>query len=219
MPLTSSQVDCLRTAIGDNAFPSAYFDFTENRPVMDIKMDEVEARIRRGLLSESGVKDGLSNIIRWGFAQTMERAEYRVARFRSSVTTHQLEAAWRLFSSNSRPALLDIKRLMLPEFSGVSFVSKVRMFLDPERSATLDLQIMKIREYREATVLAAIRLYPTSIPVTVKNSAAYEAWCQRLASIRDTYLPGVRVVDIERGLFHLIQSGRTKAAADILADA
>ncbi|MFP3637577.1 hypothetical protein [Paraburkholderia sp. SIMBA_054] len=219
MPLTPPQIEIFRTAIDDYAFPPAYFDFKENKPVKDLTMVEVEAQIRRDLLSHGEVKDGLSNIVRWGFAQRMGRAEFRVARFRSSVTAHQLEAAWRLFSSNSRPALLDIKQLGLPEFSGVSFVSKVRMFLDPEKSATLDLQIMKTTEHRASSVLSTVKAYSNRIPVTKTNSDAYEAWCARLASIRDRYLNGLRVVDIERGLFHLIQTGRTKAAADILADA
>ncbi|MCS6515048.1 hypothetical protein NX875_28700, partial [Burkholderia thailandensis] len=68
-------------------------------------------------------------------------------------------------------------------------------------------------------VLAAVRQSPTTIPVTVVNSAAYEAWCTRLACIRDTYLPSRRVVDVERGFFQLIQSGRVQLAAHILADA
>lgn len=58
----------------------------------------------------------------------------------------------------------------------------------------------------------------TNIPVSAVNSAAYEAWCERLDYIRKTYLPDVRVVNIERGLFHLIQSGNPATSADLLAD-
>ncbi|MCS6500730.1 hypothetical protein NYD60_11960 [Burkholderia thailandensis] len=219
MPLTPSQVDCLRAAVSHYAFPPAHFDFASNAPVTGLTMDQVEARIRKDLLTEIGVKDGLSNILYWGFAQMRGLAEVRVSRFRLSVTEQQLVAASRLFSTTPRPALADIARLKLPQFSGVSFVSKVRMFLDPDMSATLDRQIMQIHGVRSTTVLAAVRQSPTTIPVTEGNSAAYEAWCTRLACIRDTYLPSRRVVDVERGFFQLIQSGRVQLAAHILADA
>jgi hypothetical protein len=146
-------------------------------------------------------------------------ADVRVGHFRTTVSPTQLRAASLLLSGSPRPTLLSIKKLGLPQFSGVSFVSKVRMFLDPVSSATLDQQIMKIRGVRPTTVLAAVRPGKTTIPVSAANSAAYEAWCERLDYIRKTYLPAVRVVDIERGLFHLIQSGNLATSADLLADA
>ncbi|EHK67685.1 hypothetical protein KYC_04072 [Achromobacter arsenitoxydans SY8] len=186
---------------------------------MGLTMAQVESRIRQNLLSEKGVKDGLSNVLYWGFAQMGGLAVIRADRFRSSVTQDQLASAAQLFAVSRCPSLVSIARLKLPQFSGVSFVSKVRMFLDPNGSATLDKQIMKIHRLRPTTVLAAVRALKTAIPVNTSNSAAYEAWCARLAQIRRLYLPSLRVVDIERGLFHLIQSGRVQCAADILADA
>ncbi|MEN4918461.1 hypothetical protein ABE485_07295 [Achromobacter spanius] len=190
-----------------------------NSPVMGLTMAQVESRIRQDLLSETGVKDGLSNVLYWGFAQMGGLAPIRADRFRSSVTQDQLASATQLFSVSPCPSLVSIARLKLPQFSGVSFVSKVRMFLDPNGSATLDKQIMKIHGLRQTTVLAAVRALRNTIPVNTRNSAAYEAWCARLAQIQGLYLPSLRVVDIERGLFHLIQSGRVQCAADILADA
>lgn len=56
----------------------------------------------------------------------------------------KLCAATELFHASVSPSLIKIKNFGLPEFSGMSFVSKIRMFLDPEKSATLDRQIMKI---------------------------------------------------------------------------
>ncbi len=219
MTSVRSHIDSLRAASGAYAFPPAHFDFSANVPVLGLTMAALETRVRHELLSEVGVKDGLSNVLYWGFAQMGGLAAVRVDRFRTSVTQNQLISASRLFASNPRPSLADIANLKLPQFSGVSFVSKVRMFLDPKTSATLDMQILKIQSVRPTTVLAAIRQSKTTIPVTVNNSAAYEAWCLRLAQIRDTYFPDLRVVDIERGLFHLIQLGQVHCAADIVADA
>lgn len=219
MPLTRSQAKCLSAAASRYAFPPAYFDYSSNVTITGLTMAEVEARIRHNLLSGTDVKDGLSNVLYWGFAQMGGLAAVRVDRFRSTVTQHQLMAASQLFATNPRPTLLDIAGIKLPQFSGVSFVSKVRMFLDPKASATLDKQIMKIHTHRPTTVLADVRQSPTSIPVNSQNSAAYEAWCLRLAHIQRTYVPSLRVVDVERGLFQLIQWGCAHCAADILADA
>jgi hypothetical protein len=184
-------------------------------------MAKVEARIRSDLTAgvPSQTKDGLSNVLYWGFAQMGGLADVRVGHFRTRVNQERLQAASLLLSGTPRPTLQAIKNLRLPQFSGVSFVSKVRMFLDPAGSATLDQQIMKIHGERPTTVLAAVRPSKTNIPVSATNSAAYEAWCERLDYIRKKYLPNVRVVDIERGLFHLIQSGNVATSAVLLDDA
>lgn len=190
MPLSTSQVHQLSTAIAGYAFPSAYFDYVANIPVVGLTMPQVESRIRSDLISgaPSLTKDGLSNVLYWGFAQMGGLASVRVDRFRTQISQPQLQAASQLLSGTPRPALHAIASLRLPQFSGVSFVSKVRMFLDPTRSATLDQQIMKIHGVRATTVLAAVRRSKTSIPVSAANSAAYEAWCDRLDYIRSTYL-------------------------------
>jgi hypothetical protein len=107
----------------------------------------------------------------------------------------------------------------MPQFSGMSFVSKIRMFLDPLGSATLDRQIMKIHDVQPNTVLALVKSGRTNIPITSSNSEAYEAWCDRLDYIRGTYLPTQRVVDVERGLFALVQAGCVAQAGRLLAEA
>ncbi|MVV49900.1 hypothetical protein EJA72_16890 [Pseudomonas sp. PB120] len=221
MPLDTLQVKALNDAVNGYAFPTAHFDFTTHTPVVGLSMTELETRIRQQLLSASvsDVKDGLSNVLYWGFAQMGGLALVRVERFRSAVTDAQLEQASALFTKHRRPALYDIARLKLPQFSKVSFVSKIRMYLDPAESATLDRQIMQMHQVHSDTVLAAIKEDATSIPTSVVNSHAYERWCERLADIARGYLPGARVVDIERGLFQMIQSGSAKEAAGILRSA
>lgn len=222
MPLNGTQIKQLQAAIADYAFPAAYFDFRANAPGVGLSMSQVEVGIRSDLLAglPSRTKDGLSNVLYWGFAQMGGLAHIRVARFRDQVSQSQLQAATDLFSRMSQPALTEIKKLDLPQFSGVSFVSKVRMFLDPTVSATLDQQIMKIDDVMPGTVLGAVRRYQTTIPVTQGNAVAYEAWCDRLSYIRTAYLSdSARVVDVERGLFCLIQQGHVAVAARLLADA
>lgn len=221
MPLDSTQIKLLTDAISGYSFPAAHYDFAAQAPIAGLSMTQLETRIQRQLLSQSpeGVKDGLSNVLYWGFAKTEGRALHRAEIFRSTVTPAQLEQASRLFSQHRRPALDDIARLGLPQFSGVSFVSKVRMYLDPVRSATLDLQIMKIHQVHGDTVLAGVNQYSTRIPVSAGNSLAYEHWCDRLNLMAHNYLPSARAVDIERGLFHLIQSGRVAEAAGVLKHA
>ncbi len=221
MPLDTLQVNKLTDAVKGYAFPTAHFDFSTQTPVVGLSMTELETRIQQQLLnsSVSQVKNGLSNVLYWGFAQMGGLASVRVERFRSTVTEAQLEQASELFAKHRRPALYDIARLKLPQFSKVSFVSKIRMYLDPVESATLDRQIMQMHQVHSDTVLAAFKEDATSIPTSIVNSNAYEAWCDRLSHIAQTYLPSARVVDIERGLFQMIQSGDVAGAAGILKGA
>ncbi|MCO8166168.1 hypothetical protein NJC40_00020 [Pseudomonas sp. 21LCFQ02] len=221
MPLSTEQVKKLRDAVNSYSFPTAHFDFIAKKPVIGLSMLQLETRIRQQLLSASPeqVKDGLSNVLYWGFAQMGGLGPVRVERFRSAVSIHQLQQASGLFTNRERPALYEIAELGLPQFSKVSFVSKIRMYLDPVKSATLDRQIMQMHQIHTDTVLAAFKQYSTSIPTTKGNSAAYESWCDHLGFIAQAYLPTARVVDIERGLFQIIQEGDVSSAADILKNA
>lgn len=221
MPLGTLQVKKLNDAINAYSFPTAHFDFSTQTPVVGLSMSQLETRIRQQLLSSSpgDIKDGLSNVLYWGFAQMGGLALVRVERFRSEVSGEQLKRASTLFTNHQRPTLYEIARLGLPQFSKVSFVSKIRMYLDPLKSATLDRQIMQMHQIYNDTILAAFKEDRTSIPTSMVNSNAYEAWCDHLAYIAQAYLPTARVVDIERGLFQLIQAGDVNEAASILKNA
>lgn len=221
MTLTSAQVIELDTAIAGYNFPRAYYNFATNTPFTLPSMPILEKRIRDGLVSSDPpqVKAALANIVHWGWAQTALR-DHRRTTFFNAVTPPQIQAATDLFS-NHRPTLIQIYGLRLPEFRMVSFASKIRMFLNPNVSATLDRQIMKMHACNPNTVLARVTQYKSSIPITVKNSASYEAWCDRLTDIRNSYpaFHGMRVADIERGFFNLVQAGQAHAASNILHDA
>jgi hypothetical protein len=220
--LSQQQKDCLRDAIERYDFPSDYFDFGRNSAEHLANTKDVEVRIGRHLTSgdPERVKNGLSNVLYWGYAQ-MGIRDTRVQHFRSKVNVYELKRACDLFRRSGLPSVLEIKDLGLPEFSGLSFVSKIRVFLDPDKSAALDRQIMKIHQHCATTLLANLRIgRSTQIPITEHHSEVYEAWCRRMVNISDMYFDArFRAVDIERGLFQLIQERSVEAAARILNDA
>lgn len=225
MALSRAQVTLLSQAMTAYAFPAEYFDFGRNTARRFATMSALEPLVRADLISgsPSRVKDGLSNVLYWGFAQ-MGIRDFRVNRFRTRVSRTHIDAFIDLLATSKqrRPFLADIAGLKLPEFSGVSFTSKIRMFLDPKISATLDWQILKINDHNRNTVLSGIRTshQGKQIPTTHHNSGIYEKWCERLAQISSRYFGGrKRVADLERGFFQLIQSGKARAAANILRDA
>jgi hypothetical protein len=219
VPLSQLQIDGLCKAIGDYRFPPDYFDFVGNVPEPLENTRAVEIRIERDLTSvdPERVKDGLSNVLYWGYAQ-MGIRDTRVRRFREKVVPSQLKQASDLFRRPHRSSVFEIKRLGLPEFSGLSFVSKIRMFLDPDESATLDWQILKIHKHCPTTLLAGLHLGgSTQIPITKNNSEVYEAWCHKMAEMSREYFGGrFRAVDVERGFFQLIQVGNIAGAAQTL---
>jgi hypothetical protein len=220
--LSQQQKDCLSGAIEAFGFPTDYFDFVNNAPEHFASTKDVEVRVRQALISgePACVKDGLSNVLYWGYAQMGIRGT-RIRRFREKVTLTQLNRASDLFRGLHVPSVVEIKNLGLPEFSGLSFVSKVRMFLDPGQSATLDWQILKIHQHCPTTLLAQLHIgKSTQIPITKRNSGVYEDWCRKMLDISLTYFNGrFRAVDIERGFFELIQRGRVSIAAHILNNA
>ena len=212
----------MRKAIEGYHFPSDYFDFVGNTPERLENARAVEVRILRGLTSAdpAELKNGLSNVLDWGYAQ-MGIRDTRVQRFRSNVTVYEIMRAYDLFQRSTHPSVLEIKKLGLPEFSGLSFVSKIRMFLDPDKSAVLDNQIMKIHRNCPTTLLANLQIgRSTQIPITKHNSEVYEAWCRTMVEISGGYFDArFRAVDVERGFFQLIQDGKVTAAAQIFNNA
>ena len=220
MSLSQMQASSLSQAIETYAFPSDYFNFSENVPEPQTNVSDVETKIQHDLCSGDWqkVRDGLSNILYWGYAQ-MGKRDWKVQNFRTKVERHELCDAANLFRGSRDPSVLEIKKLGLPEFSGLSFVSKVRMFLDPANSATLDFQILKIRQHCSGTVLAGLRVSEkeTQIRITVQNAQAYERWCEKMRAISNIYFCGrFHAADVERGFFRLVQCGLTKLAAEIL---
>jgi hypothetical protein len=224
MSLDNLQYKTLLQAIQDYDFPCVTFDFNGQREIIHPSMREVEIAIRDQLLSHhiAVIKNGLSNVLYWGYARTGYRPT-RVGNFRAKVTDQQLGKAQLLFQKISGSAVRRIADIDLPEFSGLSFLSKTRMFLDPINYVVLDIQLLKLRDQLQSNIFHEIHAdpKPTTIRATRHNERVYEKWaafCRRVAIeyFSDT---GYRAVDIERGIFYLVQSNRANDAAMILQNA
>ena len=222
MALDRERQETLLGAIRAYDFPSVTFDFTTGTEKPLASMLAVEQEIRECLLSEDTqtIKNGLSNVLYWGYARIGFR-DYRVERFRQTVTTNQLMAARALLPHLQDTGVIAIKKLGLPEFSGLSFVSKVRMFLDPARYVTLDKKLMRLRDEHRQTIFHKVPLSRglTSIRITETMEAFYEEWCSLCREIATSGLPeyDIRAVDVERGIFHLVDNEQAGLAAEILA--
>jgi hypothetical protein len=219
MSLDRQQVEDLGEAISAYRFPAVYFDFDAGREVVEPDMRAVESAIGGMLRSAATdrIRDGLANVIYWGYAQIGYRND-RVRRFRDQVTEDQLGTFANVVSSGT-PGLATVGAMRLPQFSGISFVSKVLMFLDPEQYCVLDKQLLKLGAGSGRRALHRVAA-GTRIRITIQDENAYNGWRTECAAISRRYFASRhRVVDIERGFFHLVQTNRVSAARDIYAAA
>jgi hypothetical protein len=220
MPLDRQQAVELEAAVARYGFPPVYFDFGAGVEVRAENMRTVEAEIREMLTSAEipHVRDGLSNVIYWGYAQ-MRYRDVRVKRFRDTCVDDQLRSFRALIGAGETVGLIALKQLNLPEFSGISFLSKILAFLDPVHHCVLDKQLLKLATVSGNRALHRVSAR-TQIPVTASNERAYRAWCEECANVSDHYYVGrYRVVDVERGFFQLLQEKKVGIAQDLYAAA
>jgi hypothetical protein len=206
--------DTLLQAISAYDYPPVTYDFTQEREVSFSTMRDLDAYLRSLLQSSDprSVKDGLCGILYWGHYRTGVR-DHRVERFRTMVSNDQLEKSIKTFNALDGTSLSRLKKLGLPEFRNMAFVSKLRTFLDSERYCVLDSKIASL-----APLTTRLTFQPTYIPITAHNERAYAWWvnaCQSLASRLRTK-PPTRPVDVERGLFYLVDHGRRDLAEQYL---
>ena len=170
----------------------------------------VERYVNSLLRSENRrkLKDGLSNVLYWGYANSPGRQIDRVTKFRS-IEDDKLDQFIELIKGESPPTLLDVKRLALPQFGQMSFASKIMMFLDPERHPVLDLKLARAFANKPCSPLQGLRVY-SGIPMTQRNAGVYErwaGWCRSIAkAVNETPTSprrDLRAVDVERALFTL----------------
>jgi hypothetical protein len=116
MALSQEQAELLRHAIEDYAFPPNLYDFVNNRCDHQPNTTEIETRIKADLTCGDWqrVKNGLSNVLYWGWGQSPGLRDARVKRFRMKANESQLRQAAQLFQKCPPPSLLEIKRLELP---------------------------------------------------------------------------------------------------------
>jgi len=221
LKLDKHQIGMLDKAIRDYSFPCVYYDYNNDREVSFSNMLPVEKAIRNDLINDSieNVKNGLSNVLYWGYAQIGYR-DTRIKRFRSDVSNKQLQDATSLFQQYDKLDLMQIRKIKLPQFSGMSFVSKIMMFLDPDKYVILDMQILKMNQVPLPTLLSEITFgeRETQIRISKNNNRIYLNWCRKCSEISKSYFDGqYRAADIERGFFTLIQNSQKIQAATILS--
>lgn len=219
MPLTGEQIAFFREAIIGYSFPAVYYDFQENRKVQASSMADVEHAISGQLCSvhAEDVKNGLANILYWGYANVGYR-DIRVEGLNNNITIGQIKAFQALLANGRTPTMAEIKTIHIPQYSGMSFLSKVLMFLNPTHYCVLDKQIARLRTENSPKALNQLSFGPkeTQIRISSHNEAIYNCWCAECLEVSTTYYGGeYRVVDIERGFFHLIQQGRLLDAQTI----
>lgn len=221
----------LCAAVESYDYPRVTYDFEDCREIRHSTMSEVEEAIRAQLLSQdlTEVKDGLSNVLYWGMYR-MGIQDNRVRDFRDNVTDHQLHRFKDIVRNLLGPGLSAIRGRVnnkednMPQFTKMSFVSKIRMFLDPEypvldkklaeafsQSACFPpLQDLKFRKKADFGDRCE-----TSIRITKDNEGVYEEWarwCRCIANLVNSYpaspCKDLRAVDVERAIFQLSQSDK-----------
>ncbi|MBV4474827.1 hypothetical protein [Pseudomonas botevensis] len=220
MALSSTQIHDLDYAIRNYSFPLDYYDYNlahTHNPQKASSIRHLEAIIQSQLKSGVPVdtEQGLGNIIYWGNATAGYR-DSRFANFRTRIGAYAPYPGFNGLIAGSAASLGNIRRLGYPGYSGISFVSKILMFLDPQNYCVLDLQISKLRRTGRPIprALDRLKVYTTRIPITRNNELVYGLWCDECRSISQTYYTGrYRVADIERGFFELIKVDMAKALA------
>ena len=249
MPLNEAQTEGLSNATRNYNYPFVTYDFGHNIRMQHPNKYSFENSIRQQLTSgdEDVVRDGLSNVLYWGYERD-NRRDYKVCEFRKNIWSSQdldnlnavspsleeissvalsrkidreiplLGHAMALFNDIDalHPNMINHRHLKkLPEY-GLAFITKTFMFLDPERFVALDSKIHKLREYPQ-TIFANL---DNHLNLTQNNVDVYQQWCELCVRIANEYPDlNARAVDVERGIYQMVQDGQTQDAAVILVAA
>ena len=220
MPLTHQQIASLQAAITGYGFPAVYFNFSVNAPVTAANMAAVEAHIHGQLTSANPqrVLHGLANVLYWGYAQIGYR-DVRVKKFLAGANGTHAASFINLTAGGVVPNLRQVKDIHMPQFSGISFISKILAFLDPINYCVLDQQLARISTGNGNRALNQLK-QGQQIRVSANNQVAYDLWRKECAAISTTYFGGAyRAIDVERGFFHLVQTSQLPLAQTIYANA
>ena len=208
MMLTSKQINTFQKSIRGYNFPAIYYNFAFHVAGNAGNMGKLEPIIHNMLISkkQQQVKYGLANIIYWGNANAGYQKN-RTYKFLNNVTPAQLRDFQSIVANPKMLSLQAIKKIGMPQYSGISFISKILMFLNPKQYCVLDLLIAKLANHSGTKAINNLKNYPTQLPITNHNCKIYCQWCDECQKISDKYYSGkYRVVDIERGFFNLIQN-------------
>ena len=216
----------LCAAVEAYIYPYVTYDFNRNRKIKHSDMANVERLVHDHLFSQdvAVVKDGLSNVIYWGYATQKGRQADRVDKFRSAVSAGQIEQFMSVLNS-SDIGVCAIEQIGMPEYSRIAFISKLLMFIDPSVYVVLDNQIADFGASHAIDGLADLKTpTDTSIRSTSKTRSRYlkwASWCRQIAESVNSHpsspCQGLRAVDVERAIYWNIREGQDIEARLILA--
>ena len=200
-------------------FPSRLYDFNLNKEIEFENYRLLEKHIQNLLTHKeiNKIKDGLSNVLFWGFYRIGYR-DNRVKIFRQQVTDFQLMAFSNLVKTNKINPI-SIKKLGLPQFSQFSFISKILMFINPKKYVTLDKKIMNLKDpFNPDSPLTRIPYSEndTGIRITKTTTKYYFEWCELCSFIAKEINNNKIAVDIERGFFRLVEEEKTNYGREII---
>jgi hypothetical protein len=213
--MSKTPEEVLVEAINAYDYPRVTFDYLKEREHWCTSIRDLERYLQELLWATDteSVKNGLSGVLYWGHYRAGYKDD-RVRKFRAAVKDAQLLQAIQSFQALRGTGLLCLRKIGLPQFSYMAFLTKLRTFLNPERYCVLDSKVASLTPLAER-----LKRQSTYIPVTAQNDRAYKWWidiCLSLAQ-RLHNQPEFRPVDIERGLFHLVDCGKRNVAERLLS--
>jgi hypothetical protein len=204
--------DVLGEAIRAYDYPPITYDFIQGRERVFTSMIDLEHFLKALLLSGDicRLKDGLSGIIFWGYYRVGYR-DRRVKTFRDQVCDTDLRNASEIFPTLEGAGLMPLKRIGLPQFTHMAFITKLRTFLDPDHYCVLDKKIASL-----APLAIRLKRQQTYIPITPHNERAYKWWVDSCSALGSRLQIKARPVDIERGFFQLVNDKHIDLAEKLL---
>lgn len=123
-------------------YPPVTYDFRKDREHRFENIRGLESYLRDLLrsLDEQRVRRA---VLYWGFYRVGYKGQ-RVKQFREKATNQQLRSAIEVFQTLEGADLRRLKNLELPPFANMAFVTKLRMFLEPERYCVLDSKVASL---------------------------------------------------------------------------
>lgn len=219
MALNSNQIKQLSSAICPSNFPSIYCDFLTGQSIQAATVKDVEEAIRKLLLSSSTqeVKHGLANIIYWGYADVVYR-DQRVSHFLERANDDVIQVFQRLLQTQGTLNLIQLKNVRLPDYSGMSSLSKILTFLNPQDYCVLDAPLAQLKAVPNRALHQLTFQTGRQVAVTQHNQDIYDQWRAECAAINQKYFASkYRTVEIERGFSYLIQHEASETAKEIYA--
>ncbi len=223
MSLSEQELSILSNAADRYSYPGFTWSVERNAPVQHANMTGVEQYIRERLISgdPAKVREGLASVVHWGHGNAGYQGVRRDRVLAINVAGF-VQAALVLPELGVAPLcaqqLTAIKRLRLPELSQMPFVSKVLMFLDPERYVVLDNKLAQMGTQNGIVNMMSGLVVETTIRISLHNHAIYCRWVQLCRDLAPS-IGKQRAVDVERAFFVLISEGHAVEAAAILAHA